>query len=420
MKILWFTNTSSLYKESSKNFGGGWIDSLEMLLKESTEINLAIAFFHKTDYQKLNKNNTTYYPILRKSGKKSPIKSVLNNYLGKEEHENQYLPEMLKVIDDFNPDVIHVFGTEEVFSVIQYHTKKPVIIQIQGLMNPCFNNYFPPGISQNDFILNFKYLKQNLIGSSPYFNYKKFKVKAKRESKILKESKYLIGRTAWDKKVVSLFAPKAHYFHVDEALRSIFYNTQTKNHVKNQTITILSTLSAVTYKGLDVILKTANILKANSDVSFEWNVVGVEYNNLLVNFFERKLNLNCRENNIKFLGMQSSNEISELILNSDLYIHPSYIDNSPNSVCEAQIMGLPIIACDVGGVSSIIENNKTGVLVPSNGTYEIACKIKDYNDKPASFFVLAKNGRLIAMNRHDKKLIKIELINCYKYLKDNA
>ena len=51
---------------------------------------------------------------------------------------------MLKVICDFNPDIIHVFGTEEVFSLIQNHTNIPVVIQIQGLMNPCFNNYFSP------------------------------------------------------------------------------------------------------------------------------------------------------------------------------------------------------------------------------------------------------------------------------------
>ena len=156
MKILWFTNTSSLYEKIPNNYSGGWIDSLELLLKESNDIDLAISFFHKTDFQKLNKNNTTYYPIFRKSGKRSPIKSIFNNYLGKEEHVKQYLSEMLKVVDDFNPDVIHVFGTEEVFSVIQNHTKKPVIIHIQGLMNPCYNAYFPSGISQSNFILNLK------------------------------------------------------------------------------------------------------------------------------------------------------------------------------------------------------------------------------------------------------------------------
>ena len=419
MKILWFINTSSLYNKKSDKLGGGWIESLELLLKESNEIDLAVSFFHKTDHQKIKKNNTTYYPILRKSAKKKPIKTVLNNYLAKE-NEKQYLTQMLNVVDDFNPDVIHIFGTEEVFSVVQNYTQKPVVIQIQGLMNPCFNNYFPPGISQIDFILNLNYFKQNLIGSSPFFAHKKFKAKAIRESKFLKESKYVMGRTHWDKNTLSLLAPNALYFHVDEVLRPHFYKPLKINHFKNKTIIILSTLSPITYKGLDVVLKTANLLNVNRSISFLWKVIGVEKNNKLAEFFEKKLNILYTENNVIFLGKQSSDEISKLISKADLFVHPSYIDNSPNSVCEAQILELPVIACNVGGVSSIVEHDKTGILVPSNGVHEIACNIRDYNNSPEKYFTLAKNGKVSATKRHNKMLIKNKLLTTYQNIINNA
>ena len=63
MKILWFTNTSSLYNKDSNIYGGGWIGSLESLINRTKDLNLAISFFHKTDHKKLINKNTTYYPI---------------------------------------------------------------------------------------------------------------------------------------------------------------------------------------------------------------------------------------------------------------------------------------------------------------------------------------------------------------------
>ena len=58
------------------------------------------------------------------------------------------------------------------------------------------------------------------------------------------------------------------------------------------------------------------------------------------------------------------------------FFHPSYIENSPNSVCEAQILGLPVIACNVGGLSTIISHNHSGILIPSND-YSGASYIKE-------------------------------------------
>ena len=419
MKILWFTNTSSLYNKDSNFYGGGWIDSLESLINESKELNLAVSFFHKTDNKKFINKNTTYYPILRQSAKKTPIKSLLKNYTGKGDDEN-FIKDMLKVINDFKPNIIHVFGTEEVFSTIQNHTDIPVVIQIQGLMNPCFNNYFPPGVSQKDFLLSFKYFRKNLIGASPYFTYKKFIDKAKRESEILSKSKYLIGRTSWDKKVSLLLAPNAKYFHIDEVLRPSFYKSNQASKLTNKKIIILSTLSEITYKGLDVILKTANLLKTTSNVNFIWKVIGVKDDGLLLNFFEKKYKISFKESSVIFLANKNSSEITKLMSSADLYIHTSYIDNSPNSVCEAQILTLPIIACNVGGVSSIIKDNLTGILVPSNGIYEIAQSIIDYYTSPKKFFNLAINGKKVADKRHNKMIIKEQLINTYNYILNNA
>jgi len=53
MRVLWFTNTPSLYDQGKHHYnGGGWIESLEQLIKEQEGIELAVSFFHSTDYEK--------------------------------------------------------------------------------------------------------------------------------------------------------------------------------------------------------------------------------------------------------------------------------------------------------------------------------------------------------------------------------
>ena len=50
------------------------------------------------------------------------------------------------------------------------------------------------------------------------------------------------------------------------------------------------------------------------------------------------------------------------MLKSDIFVSASHIENSPNNVAEAMILGMPCIATFAGGTSSYIEDNKNGIL----------------------------------------------------------
>ena len=100
-------------------------------------------------------------------------------------------------------------------------------------------------------------------------------------------------------------------------------------------------------------------------------------------------------------------------------MHPSYIDNSPNSICEAQIMGLPVIACNAGGVSSLIEDKETGYLVPTNSPHNIVSLVKEYSISSSKFNLVGKKAKIIAEKRHNKNDIKTATINLYRKLLDD-
>ena len=243
MKILWFTSTCSLYDNNSSYNGGGWIESLEKIIRVHPEIELGISFFHKTGSEKKVKDDTTYYPILRRLQKINPLKKLIRNWKGIIKIDDLQ-KDVEKVISDFNPDLIQVFGTEGPFSIIQNYTKVPVLYHIQGIINPCLNTYFPINQSKFNFHLSYNYLLQTIKGNNPAFDLLRFKNQALREKNVLKKAKYVMGRTHWDNLVVKLYNPNVQYFHVDEALRPDFYNiSPVVKFKRNKQVKIISTLS---------------------------------------------------------------------------------------------------------------------------------------------------------------------------------
>lgn len=422
MRVLCFTNSTYKYNQNQNAYyGGGWIDSLLTLLEQHDKIDLAVAFFHEKFQDKACINDVIYYPIYKASRRKNPFKTLIGDWQGKIEKENVN-DEWIKVISDFKPDVIQVFGTEGPFSGIQRHTNIPVLVHLQGLLNPYMYTYYPINQSKWNFLFNRSYLIQNLLGKGPSFTAKRIRNKAKREFENFQSLKYVSGRTDWDKKVSEIFNTDISYFHIDEVLRPVFYEERpaSKRYSENDTIQLVSTISPTIYKGMDVILKTAELLCQQADLRFNWKIIGLNADNPFVRHFEKSLGIKHSNVNIEFVGIKKAEDFIEELLFSNLYIHPSYIDNSPNSVCEAQILGLPVIACNVGGLSTIVENYKTGFLVPSNGIFELVHLVESYKENPELYKKIGIKAREKALHRHDRQRVLESLVKVYKKLSTNS
>ena len=111
MKILWLTNTpSNAFLEFGTNaFGGGWYSSLETLVAETKIYELAICFFYDGEtYKSIRKGNVIYYGIPFKKG--NAFRRILARHCAQLNDEEPFFFD--RIIEDFKPDLIHVFGTE--------------------------------------------------------------------------------------------------------------------------------------------------------------------------------------------------------------------------------------------------------------------------------------------------------------------
>lgn len=412
MKVLWFSPTSSQYDHGSHYYhGGGWVESLEQTFKEQSDIELGISFFHDRDYLKKKNENVTYYPIQRIQ--KGNINKLITNWTCKTE-SGKYTKKFIEVINDFKPDVIQVFGTEGSFPEIQRLTEIPVVIHLQGLINPYDNAFYPPGINKYDLLTFLPFFKNHILGNSLLFNKKLFEKQAEKELNYFTNSTYLIGRTNWDKTISSLLAPQATYFHVDEILRSSFYEAMPWTPGKHTRLRIISTISSSIYKGIDLVLKTAFLLQKNFKNTFDWHIIGLDGKDKLVHFFEYTLRKRFKDCNVSFLGVFSEKELIKSLQAADIFVHPSYIDNSPNSLCEAQILGMPVISCNVGGTSTLIEHEHNGILVPANAPYELAASIVSLAKDKNMSLQLGTQARITAMERHNRTKTFNALMHVYQ------
>lgn len=405
MRVLWFSITPSLFSPIGVMYnGGGWIASLEKIVRSCNDVELGIAFQFNDGQFKYDNDGVAYYPISKSH------KSLICRKGNREAEVKKYL----RIIDDFKPDLIQIFGSENDFGEICFHTKIPVVIHIQGCIPPYRNALFPIEMNQFDFLFTRGLsLKRRWIGlrSKPSFS----KV-AEREIKIIQQCKYFMGRTEWDKGLIDLFNPNSKYYHCEEALRDSFIQSKDFWQYKNTTkVKIVSTISNPWYKGVDLVLKTAQLLHRFTNLDFEWYVYGTSS----ISFYEHKYKIKASEVGINVMGVASKEDLTSALLGASCYVHPSYIDNSPNSVCEAQYLGVPAIACNVGGVASLFDNGRAGILVPANDPFTMAEKIKSLVCDEARSKELSKLELAFAHRRHNPENIKGQLMNIYKSILEN-
>jgi glycosyltransferase involved in cell wall biosynthesis len=397
MKVLWFTNVPVSLNHNLKGTGT-WLNTLTN--KVSGKSDLYICYFDQLEAESISGSIKTL--TLKKGLFGKFLNFIPFNYFNR-----RNVSRYLNIINKIKPDIIHIHGTENTFiEILKFENKlPPIIISIQGNISVYKKMYFR-GISFFSCILS-----GNIM---PLLNYLWFAKISRLEIQYLKNLKYVIGRTEWDHRVSRVLAPNSKYFKVGEILRTDFYKNKWINTLRPNKIILFTTSANIIYKGFEVICESLTLLQGMG-LDVEWKVAGISEKDSIVRTTKYLLGNKYPHSKLQLLGSLSSNLLVEEMLQSDLYIGVSHIENSPNSLCEAMLMGMPCIVSSVGGVNSLIENKIDGILVQDGDAFALTGAIIDLINNYDSFAIsLGQNARKRALIRHNEEQILSDLILAYK------
>lgn len=170
---------------------------------------------------------------------------------------------------------------------------------------------------------------------------------------------------------------------------------------KNKRIKLITVGRLEAEKGFDRILRVAKNM-AEIGYDFVWSIVGDGEQKYYIKQLISDYNL---ENHVKLIGYRHNP--FPLIADSDLFALLSHYEGLPNTIYESLILGTPVVATNVGGISEQIIHGETGWLIENNEeqivknlTYlfdnqEIISKLKsnlnEYNYNNKEIFVSLKN-----------------------------
>jgi len=141
---------------------------------------------------------------------------------------------------------------------------------------------------------------------------------------------------------------------------------------------LLSVGNLIPGKGFHLFL---DALVELSDYPWELRIVGDE--TVDVHYVE-SLRRQAQEfgNRVQFPGQASPKELSQIYLNSDLFILPSYFEGYGMVVAEAVLHLLPTIASRIGGIPEIIQSGREGILVPPGDKSALKQALQDFLEHP--------------------------------------
>ena len=141
---------------------------------------------------------------------------------------------------------------------------------------------------------------------------------------------------------------------------------------------ITSVARLIPYKGHMFLIDIANELIKKS-TKFKFLIVGDTLSSYTSyeKSVKQKVNDLGLEDQIKFLGFR--NDISSVLKQSDLFIHPAIApDPLPTVLFESLYNDLPTVATNLGGAIEILENGNSGLLIPYNDPKKAANLINEY------------------------------------------
>ena len=114
------------------------------------------------------------------------------------------------------------------------------------------------------------------------------------------------------------------------------------------------------------------------------------------------------------LSALSAQQVAEELARAAAFVIPSFIENSPNSLAEAMLVGTPCVTSLVGGVPSMVEDGKSALGFQSGDSPCLAHCLRRLFASDALSDDLSAKARSLAATRHNQKVVVERQFETYR------
>lgn len=340
-----------------------------------------------------------------------------------------YLPELEETfrreLQEFRPDVIHIWGTEYGHTLAMVNGAEweglleHTVASIQGLCSVYAGHYsegVPERVKRSFNLRDF--LRRDNIRRQE----EKFALRGELEVQALRKLRHVIGRTDWDRICALRVNRKIQYHFCNETLRQPFYegNWQYETCRKHR---IFASSCVYPVKGFHYLLEAfGEVVKHYPDATLA--VPGKSFvvrdlkGRLRQDGYHAYLHRLAKEygveDKIEFLGRLSAEGMKQAYLEANVFVLPSTIENSPNSLGEAMLLGVPAVAADVGGVTDLMTHKKEGYVYQPSASYMLSGYIQQVFALEEQAEALGQAAKVHAAHTHDPGSNLQRLLEIYK------
>jgi glycosyltransferase involved in cell wall biosynthesis len=425
MRVLWFLDNEPPAVRARLGAAplneAAWHGSLADVLSRDGSVELTIACHASQPFTPFEADGVRYYEIGAAHARTGPER-VVQRWRGLR-NTGVDLTKCEAIVSAERPAVVHVQGTESALGLLSETINVPVVVSIQGLLTVC-RIMDPRGL--DSYLIKSLSPALFLRGSGYVFQRLELRSWSTRERRILAAVHHVIGRTRFDADVVRIVNPGAHYHHCDEVLRPEFWERawRSVDVVPGRVFTIVRGYAR---KGVGTLLEALALLRdaarrgavpptAQPHLHIAGDFVTAEGRHAV----RRAIRALQLDGSVELLGSVGAARLADELVQANVFVLPSHIDNSPNSLAEAMLVGVPSVASAVGGVPSLARDGIEALLVQDGDPFALAGAIDRLLADVDLAARLSHAARRVAMERHDPAAIRVRLLEIYEEVAANS
>lgn len=373
---------------------GGWIISMIDELKKDMDFEFAVVLCASVS--------------VRKDFISHGIKFYVCPMIGKNKGIRQ--EDMDDILNIFKPDVIHIEGNEyEIHNQFAVQNRVKKLVSLQGILSG-YEPYQYGNLQISDMIFSKEYV-QTIPGIAMLVKKKTaFNKRLDKEKETIRHADVIMGRTSWDRAHSYWLNPDAPYVSCPRNLRPPFFNVQW-NYDTCEKHSIFVGNGYKPLKGLHFALRAlAYLAEEYPDVKLyiagispitatKTSIKHYGYS-FYIDYLIKSLKLKER---VYFCGILSANEMANRMSACHVFLLPSVIENSPNSLAEAMTLGMPCVAAYAGGVPDMAEDKKDALFYRADDPELLAWRVKQLFDSNEHSKRLGQAARKRALLDHNSQ-----------------